>query len=75
MRRVDEPAQFDALLADTIAARLAAELAWPIASSTSLAQSMWQLYEMKLREARGIDSQEGTPPDAASGDFWLRARL
>ena len=73
--RVEEPAQFDALLADTIAARLAAELAYPIASSTSLAQSMWQLYEMKLREARGIDSQEGTPPEAASGDFWLRARL
>lgn len=75
VRRVEEPTQFDALLADAIVARLAAELAYPIASSTSLAQSMWQLYEMKLREARGVDSQEGTPPEAVMADLWMRARL
>ena len=62
-------------MADAIVARLAAELAYPIASSTSLAQSMWQLYEMKLREARGVDAQEGTPPEAVMADLWMRARL
>ena len=73
--RIDDPTQFDALLADAIAARLAAELAFPIAASTSLAQSMWQIYEMKLREARIVDAQEGTPPEAIVGDRWLKARL
>ena len=26
-------------------------------------------------EARGVDSQEGTPPEAVMADLWMRARL
>lgn len=73
--RLEDPAQFDALLGEVIVARLAAELAYPIAGSSALGQTLWQLYEIKLREARGIDAQEGAPPETAGGDRWLRARL
>lgn len=70
---VSDPTQFDPLLGEAIVARLAAELAYPIANSTTLAQSMMQLYERKLREARGVDSQEGSPPELV-GDVWIAAR-
>lgn len=73
VRRVEDPQTFDPLLVDALAARLAAELAYPIANSHTLAQTFWQHYERKLREARGIDAQEGTPGELHA-DAWIRAR-
>lgn len=58
--RVTDPGLFDALLSEAIECRMAAELAYPITRSPSLIQAMWGLYAEKLREARGIDGQEGT---------------
>jgi hypothetical protein len=59
--RLTDPGLFDSLLVEAIECRLAAELAYPITRSPSLIQSMWALYGEKLKEARGVDGQEGTP--------------
>jgi hypothetical protein len=40
---------------------MAWKLAYPIARSTTVMQQMAQLYDAVVRDARAIDSQEGTP--------------
>ncbi|MGB8276100.1 MAG: hypothetical protein WCF16_12625 [Alphaproteobacteria bacterium] len=73
LARVTDPAELDALLADTIAARLAADLAYPLTGSTSLAQAMFTTYQAKLAEARRCDAQEGTP-EPLDANQWLESR-
>ena len=58
--RITNPGLFDSLLKEAIEARLAAELAYPITRTPSVATVMWSLYEAKLREARTMDGMEGT---------------
>ena len=58
--RITNPGLFDSLLKEAIEARLAAELAYPITRTPSVATVMWSLYEAKLREARTNDGFEGT---------------
>lgn len=58
--RVTDPNDYDQLLYETISIRMAAEMAYPVTGSTSMATMMWQLYEEKAKEARGVDGQEGT---------------
>ena len=72
-RQVTDPNEFDPLLIEAIAARLAADLAHPITQSTTLIQVMWDLYRQKLIEARGVDGQEGTG-DEVIADTWLVSR-
>ena len=74
LRRISEPDDTDPLFREALSARLARELAEPLGKSTSLQQTMGELYEAKLREARSADGQEGTP-DLLSADGWLEARL
>jgi hypothetical protein len=74
IRREEDPNQYDALLCEAIAARLAAEIAYPLTGSRSLAETMWGLYDAKKREAENIDAQEGTPEPAFDDDAWLEAR-
>lgn len=69
-----DPTQFGPLLANAIAARLAAELAYPLTASTSFSQAMGQFYRDKLSEARAIDAQEGTPERIEAND-WLESRF
>mgnify|MGYP005815388277 CR=1 FL=1 len=59
--RVTDPNEYDQLLIETIAARLAADSSYALAQSSTLTSTMWQLYENKLSEARFIDATEGTP--------------
>ena len=71
--RVEDVTQMDALLKEAIAARLASELAYPIARSNQLTTTRWEIYERVLAEARSIDGQEGTP-EQFEGETWLDAR-
>lgn len=71
--RIIDPGEFDALLLDTIAARLAADLAYSLVQSNALAQAMWQLYLSKLAAARKADGQEGTPERITASE-WLEGR-
>ena len=59
--RITDPNEYDRLLEDTLAQRLAAELAYPLVASSTLAANMLTIYEMKLKEARFVDATEGMP--------------
>lgn len=65
---------YDTLLVDTLAARLAADLAHPLLQTQQSMESMWQLYELKLREAKLINAQENQQ-DVLDTDYWLNSRL
>ena len=81
--RVTDPNEYDQLLIEAIAARLAADSSYALAQSSTLTSTMWQLYESKLSEARFIDATEGTPGAIQSGtvsgsiqaDTLVNARL
>jgi hypothetical protein len=75
IRRLDDPRLFDPLLCETLAARLAATLAYPLTASTSLGQAFWSLYADKLREARGVDAREASPIPAPAPTSWLAAKM
>jgi hypothetical protein len=57
--QVTDTAQFDPIFTEVLTARLAAELAYSITGSNSLSKQMWELYEIKVSEARSIDGLEG----------------
>ena len=61
LARVEDPNEYDMLLVEAIAARLAADISYNLANSSSLTPTMWQLYSEKLSEARFVDASEGTP--------------
>ena len=73
VRRLTDPNAFDALIIDAMAARLAHDLAYALAGSTSLAGQMWELYVRKLAEARKADAQEGSAENLQA-DAWTDAR-
>lgn len=61
--------RFDALYTVTLGARIGATIAKSISGETGLAKDLWSLYVAKLREARNIDAQEGTPEEVFHDDF------
>jgi len=67
--QIEDPGLYDASFIAAAQARLASELAYPIASSTALAQGMWSLYALKLKEARFLDSSEASPSGVRSDDL------
>ena len=71
---VTDVPSYDTLLVDTLAARLAADLAHPLLQTQQSMESMWQLYELKLREAKLINAQENQQ-DVLDTDYWLNSRL
>ena len=64
--RVSDTAQFDSLFVDTLTAKMALELSFPITNSVTLQAQMQKLYQLKLSEARSIDGQEGFMDDLVS---------
>ncbi len=72
-RRTTDPAKFDPLFIDALATRLAAEMAIDLADNTPLYRALLEVSEQKVREARTIDSQEGTPR-VLNPTYWLNAR-
>jgi hypothetical protein len=61
VKRIVDPNEFDALLVEAIAARLATKLAYPVTQSVSLEDKMVKNFGKILSEARSVDAQEGTP--------------
>jgi hypothetical protein len=58
--RIEDPSQLDPMLHDVIATRLAADLSYSMTASAALGQSLMEIYQMKLAEARITDAQEGS---------------
>lgn len=72
--RIDDPGLFDASLKDVLSLKLAAELAYGISASVSLAGQLEDKYRLRLKEARRHDAREGEGVRAGLGE-WARARL
>jgi len=72
--RLTDPTQWDIGLVETVAARLASDIAYPLIGSSSFATDMFALYELKLKEARFVDATEGYP-DSIIADTYTAARF
>ena len=64
---------YDALLIEALTAAMKAALAYPVTKSTTKESETLALYLERLRLARAIDGQEGTP-DAIGNSQLLHAR-
>jgi hypothetical protein len=67
--RITNPTLFDSMFVDTLTAKLATDLAYPVTNSVQLQTQMQKLYEYKLSEARSVDGQEGFIDDLVSDTF------
>ena len=61
VQRVEDPTQFDALFYQALVFRLAWKMAYPVTRSSATMSLMGQMYDAVVRDARTVDSQEGTP--------------
>jgi len=66
---VTDPTLFSPLFLEALAARLTARFAFPVTGSLDKSKQFYTLYEAKLREARTMDGQEGTP------EAWVNDEL
>jgi len=62
VKRITDPTKFDALLVQSIAYRLAAELADRITNSSRTRDNMLKMYEWQLNRAQTVDSIESEEP-------------
>ena len=67
--RITDTNLFDAMFVDTLTAKLAVDLAYPVTNSMQVQTNMQKLYQLKLSEARSIDGQEGFIDDLVSNTF------
>lgn len=74
IRREENPQMYDAQLVAVLSVKLAAELAYGVTSSTSLAQSLEEMYQKKLREAKSVNARESDPA-VIRASRWVSARL
>ncbi len=72
---ITDSAAFDPMLVNAISMQLAVELAMSLAQNRQMAEMLTQLAQMKLREARSADSQEGAPRTPIDDGYWARVRL
>jgi len=75
IERIEDPALFDPMLVEVLAARLAASIAYRVTGSQSATEAALQVYRARALEARSIDAQEGAPDELRAGAEWLEARL
>lgn len=67
--RVTDPGLWDTLLKTAIIERLAAQFSIPLKGDKALAKAQMEIYMLTLREARGVDGQEGIPDKIESTDL------
>jgi hypothetical protein len=72
--RISDPERFDASLTVTLAAALAAEIAFRLTNSRTAEEAMHRWFEQALTRARSADAQEGSPENIDADEFE-RARL
>jgi hypothetical protein len=67
--QVTDVTEMEVLLREAIAARLAADICFALTGSSTQQDKMWAIYEQKIRQAKSIDAQEGTPEDITDDTF------
>ena len=70
---ITDPNVYDALFIDTVATRLAAELAEPLTQSTTKKKALLEEYDVFIDDAKRADAQEN-PPVAYEEDEWIKVR-
>jgi len=65
--QVTDPNEMDVLLRETIAAGIAADIAYAITANLQVSKLMQEKYQYKLSEARHADASEGYNIDPSSG--------
>lgn len=73
--RITNTGLFPPAFVEALAARLAAEGAYPFTGNVAREQSMTQLYETRLAIAKRYDAQEGTPDPGPVAEDWTDERL
>lgn len=66
--RVTDPNEYDQLLIEALAARLASDISYALVNSAVLTQTLSAMYDAKLSEARFVDATEGTPDNVINVD-------
>jgi len=69
----DDPTLYDDSFTETLAARIAAEIAYAVTGDKQLIEIKWAEYKQKLAMARSINGQECTP-DTPTLDDWMNSR-
>jgi len=59
--QITDAMQYDELLVEAIASRLASDISYPVIGSNTLSAQMIDIYMLKLSEARFVDATEGMP--------------
>jgi hypothetical protein len=72
--QITDTTKFDKSFDDLLAAEMAYELSYPLVQSASLKKTLFQELQLKLRDVRSFDAQEGTP-DEFEADDWTNSRL
>ena len=67
--KVTDANQYDSLFTEALSARMAHEISYSLANSSTLTEQLWNLYLLKLSEARFADATEGTPAEIVSDNF------
>jgi hypothetical protein len=57
--RIEDPNEYDESLRETLSAAIASDIAYAVTSSNTVAQNMYNLYQIKLKDARFVDATEG----------------
>ena len=70
---ITDPNVYDALFIDTVATRMAAELAEPLTQSTTKKKALLEEYDAFIDDAKRADAQEN-PPVAYEEDEWIKVR-
>ena len=71
--RIEDPNVYDALFFDTVATRLAADLAEPLTQSTTKKKALMEEYDAFIDDAKRADAQEN-PPAEYEEDDWISVR-
>lgn len=67
IKLVTDPNEYDTLLAETISAALAADIAFAVTANATLVTTMKEIYQEKLAEAKHVDATEGQNTDPNMG--------
>lgn len=69
IKDITNTTRFDSNFDETLAYRIAVDLAYSLMQSQTLVQNMYQLYQRELANARSFDAQEHSP-DAVEAIQW-----
>lgn len=65
---------FDSQITQSVALRLAYEIAEDLTGRTNLKEEMWRKYQLVMAEAKHVDASESTP-QIFEADYWINSRV